>query len=356
MEYRMLAGTGVRVSPLCLGAMMFGSWGNTDEAESIRIIHRALDSGINFFDTADVYSRGQSEEIVGRALKGRRDQIVLATKVHGEMGDDPNERGNSRRWIMQECEASLRRLGTDWIDLYQIHRWDETRTMTRHPARWVTSSEREVGIAAHLSTGQDRRGSGGGKTRTRTLRLRAAAVLDRPWRRDRVLPVLPASVQSRGARWPGWLTRSLAAGRQAPEAHGLIAFRNARPHAARELARSEPPALAQLADDAGVSLFRWRSRSCSTTGGDVSVGGRGPWSSSKANWRRRCATGRCLLGGSTQSFPGTDFSFADAGWTPASSQTRPDAGAEHRLQCEQIVDRLALANVRALPKSDEHHC
>ena len=125
MEYRTLARTGVRVSPLCLGAMMFGSWGNTDEDESIRIIHRALDSGINFIDTADVYSRGESEEIVGRALKGRRDQIVLATKVHGEMGDDPNERGNSRRWIIKECEASLRRLGTDWIDLYQIHRWDE---------------------------------------------------------------------------------------------------------------------------------------------------------------------------------------------------------------------------------------
>ena len=112
MEYRTLARTGVTVSPLCLGAMMFGSWGNTDEAESIRIIHRALDSGINFVDTADVYSRGESEEIVGKALKGRRDQIVLATKVHGEMGDGPNERGNSRRWIIQECEASLRRLGS----------------------------------------------------------------------------------------------------------------------------------------------------------------------------------------------------------------------------------------------------
>jgi aryl-alcohol dehydrogenase-like predicted oxidoreductase len=104
--------------------MMFGAWGNTDHDESIRIIHRALDAGVNFVDTADVYARGESEEIVGKALVGRRDQVVLATKVHGAMGDGPNEQGNSRRWILRECDASLRRLRTDWIDLYQIHRWD----------------------------------------------------------------------------------------------------------------------------------------------------------------------------------------------------------------------------------------
>jgi aryl-alcohol dehydrogenase-like predicted oxidoreductase len=103
--------------------MMFGAWGNTDHDDSARIIHRALDAGINFVDTADVYSRGESEEIVGKALgDGRRDDVVLATKVHGTMGDDPNQRGNSRRWIVREVENSLRRLGTDWIDLYQIHR------------------------------------------------------------------------------------------------------------------------------------------------------------------------------------------------------------------------------------------
>ncbi len=123
MEHRTLGRTGVQVSPLCLGAMMFGGWGNGDHAESTRIIHRALDAGINFIDTADVYSRGESEQIVGKALAGgRRDAVVLATKVHGEMGDDPNERGNSRRWIIREVENSLRRLQTDWIDLYQIHR------------------------------------------------------------------------------------------------------------------------------------------------------------------------------------------------------------------------------------------
>jgi aryl-alcohol dehydrogenase-like predicted oxidoreductase len=125
MENRQLGRTGVSVSPLCLGAMMFGAWGNPDHDESIRIVHTALDAGINFIDTADVYARGESEEIVGKALKGRRDSVVLATKVHGQMHDtDPNMRGNSRRWIVQEVENSLRRLQTDWIDLYQIHRWD----------------------------------------------------------------------------------------------------------------------------------------------------------------------------------------------------------------------------------------
>jgi aryl-alcohol dehydrogenase-like predicted oxidoreductase len=127
MEMRVLGRTGVRVSPLCLGTMMFGAWGNPDHDESIRTIHRALDAGINFVDTADVYSRGESEEIVGKALAGgRRDNVVLATKVHGTMGEDPNEQGNSRRWITREVEASLRRLGTEWIDLYQIHRPDSS--------------------------------------------------------------------------------------------------------------------------------------------------------------------------------------------------------------------------------------
>jgi aryl-alcohol dehydrogenase-like predicted oxidoreductase len=127
MEMRVLGSTGVRVSPLCLGAMMFGSWGNTDHDESVQIIHRALDAGINFIDTADVYSGGESEEIVGKALAaGRRDSVVLATKAHARMGDDVNAQGNSRRWLIRECENSLRRLGTDYIDLYQIHRPDPT--------------------------------------------------------------------------------------------------------------------------------------------------------------------------------------------------------------------------------------
>ena len=125
MDQRTLGRTGVHVSPLCLGTMMFGAWGDRDHDAGIRVIHRALDAGINFIDTADVYSRGESEEIVGKALAGgRRDNVVLATKFHGTMGDDPNECGNSRRWIFRAVEASLTRLQTDWIDLYQVHRWD----------------------------------------------------------------------------------------------------------------------------------------------------------------------------------------------------------------------------------------
>lgn len=123
MEYRNLGRTGVKVSPLCLGCMLFG--GRTEDADAIRIIDRALDAGINFIDTANVYNRGRSEEVVGKALKqnGKRDRVVLATKVHGRMADDdPNAWGNSRRHIIEQCEASLRRLQTDYIDLYQIHR------------------------------------------------------------------------------------------------------------------------------------------------------------------------------------------------------------------------------------------
>jgi aryl-alcohol dehydrogenase-like predicted oxidoreductase len=122
MQYRSLGRTGIKVSPYCLGAMMFGGIGNPDHDDCIRIIHKALDFGINFIDTADRYSAGGSEEIVGKALKGRRDRIVLATKVFGPMGDDPNQQGTSRRWIMQAVDNSLRRLQTDYIDLYQIHR------------------------------------------------------------------------------------------------------------------------------------------------------------------------------------------------------------------------------------------
>jgi aryl-alcohol dehydrogenase-like predicted oxidoreductase len=129
VELRTLGGTGIRVSVHCLGAMMFGKAGNRDEAECVGMVHRALDAGINFIDTADRYSLGQSEEIVGRALAGRRDEVVLATKFHGPMpggsrDDDPNRQGASRRWIVQAVEDSLRRLQTDYIDVYQQHRPD----------------------------------------------------------------------------------------------------------------------------------------------------------------------------------------------------------------------------------------
>jgi aryl-alcohol dehydrogenase-like predicted oxidoreductase len=129
MEKRPLGKTGMQVSPFCLGAMMFGEMGNPDHADCVRIVHRAIDAGINFVDTADVYSRGESETIVGKALKGRRDDVILASKFFGPMDDDPNHRGGSRRWIVSEVESSLRRLGTDYIDLYQIHRYDENTDM-----------------------------------------------------------------------------------------------------------------------------------------------------------------------------------------------------------------------------------
>ncbi|MEV6651719.1 aldo/keto reductase [Streptomyces sp. NPDC051219] len=124
MKRRILGGTGISVSEYALGAMMFGAWGNPDQRESVRMIHRALDAGVNFLDTADIYSKGESEEIVGKALRRRRDDVVLATKGHTAMGEDPNCSGNSRRWLTRAVEDSLRRLGTDHIDLYQVHRPD----------------------------------------------------------------------------------------------------------------------------------------------------------------------------------------------------------------------------------------
>jgi aryl-alcohol dehydrogenase-like predicted oxidoreductase len=120
MEYRLFGRTGVKVSPLCLGAMNFGN--ATDEATSIEIIHAAMDGGINFIDTANVYNKGVSEVIVGKALRGRRDQVFLATKAHGRTGDGPNDEGNSRYHLIKACEDSLRRLDSDHIDLYQMHR------------------------------------------------------------------------------------------------------------------------------------------------------------------------------------------------------------------------------------------
>lgn len=124
MQRRILGGTGISVSEYALGAMMLGAWGNTDHDDCVRIVHRALDAGINFVDTADVYAAGESEEIVGKALKGRREDVVLATKFFNSMGPDANHGGNSRRWIVRAVEDSLRRLGTDYLDLYQVHRPD----------------------------------------------------------------------------------------------------------------------------------------------------------------------------------------------------------------------------------------
>ena len=159
MDYRSLGRTGMQVSPLCLGAMMFGAWGEPDHNVSIKIIHRALEAGLNFIDTADVYSLGESEEIVGKALAGgRRDDVIVATKFHGPMdvgagqqGGDPNKRGNSRRWIIREVENSLRRLQTDWIDLYKVHR-PEPGTDIEETLAALTDLQRQGKIRAFGSS------------------------------------------------------------------------------------------------------------------------------------------------------------------------------------------------------------
>src|SRR6185369_14216338 len=125
MEYRSLGRTGMKVSPICFGVMMFGAPGKTEIDEAMAMTDKAIDAGVNFFDTANTYTRGKSEEFLGEALKrnGKRGRIVLATKVHGQMDEtDPNMWGNTRRNIIQQCDASLKRLQTEWIDLYQIHR------------------------------------------------------------------------------------------------------------------------------------------------------------------------------------------------------------------------------------------
>ena len=198
MEQHILGRTGVSVSKLCLGTMMFGAWGNPDHDDSIRIIHAALDAGINFVDTADVYARGESEEIVGKALAGgRRDDIVLATKFHGAMGDDPNQQGSSRRWIIREVEDSLRRLGTDWIDLYQVHR-PRTDTDIEETLGALSDLVRQGKvryIGSSTFPGQpDRRGAvGRARPASRALRHRATGLLDpRPCDRGRH-PARPAT-------------------------------------------------------------------------------------------------------------------------------------------------------------------
>jgi aryl-alcohol dehydrogenase-like predicted oxidoreductase len=268
MEQRILGRTGVSVSKLCLGAMMFGEWGTKDHDESIRIIHRALDAGINFVDTADVYSVGESEEIVGKALaNGRRDDVVLASKAHGSMGEDPNERGNSRRWIIREVENSLRRLNTDWIDLYQIHRYDP----------WVDLDE-TLGVLTDLVHQ--------GKVRyIGHSTFPVSAIVEAQWAaRDRgrerfVTEQPPYSILARGIEkdvlptcrrygmgvisWSplqgGWLTGRYRKGAeqegpQSPARQKLAArYDTSLPENQRKLDAAEQ--LAQLAEEAGISLI-----------------------------------------------------------------------------------------------------
>jgi aryl-alcohol dehydrogenase-like predicted oxidoreductase len=266
MEYRVLGRTGVKVSPLCLGAMMFGGWGNPDHDDSVRIIHRALDAGINFIDTADVYSRGESEEIVGKALAdGRRDDVVLATKVHGDMAESPNDRGNSRRWIIREVENSLRRLKTDWIDLYQIHR-PEADTDIEETLSALTDLVR-AGKVRYIGSST----------------FPASQIVEAQWvSRDRRLERFateqpPYSMLARGIEsdvlpsclrhgigvipWSplagGWLSGSYRKGAQAPQSRRSerIPQRFDLTLAANQRKLDAADALAELAEEAGISLI-----------------------------------------------------------------------------------------------------
>jgi len=268
MELRTLGRTGVHVSPLCLGTMMFGAWGEPDHDASIRVIHRALDAGINFIDTADVYARGESEEIVGKALAGgRRDDVVLATKFHGTMGDDANQAGNSRRWIFREIEASLKRLKTEWIDLYQVHRWDH----------WTDHDETLSALTDLVSQGKVR--SIGSST------YPAAQIVKAQWvARDRGLQRFvceqpPYSILARGIEadvlptcqelgmgvipWSplggGWLSGRWRKGADEPAATSrrseMLPQRYDLSIPANQAKLEAAEALAQLADEAGISLI-----------------------------------------------------------------------------------------------------
>jgi aryl-alcohol dehydrogenase-like predicted oxidoreductase len=264
MQFRPLGRTGVQVSPLCLGAMMFGPWGNGDHADSTRIIHRALDAGINFIDTADVYSNGVSEEIVGEALQGRRDDVVLATKFFMPMGEDPNRRGGSRRWIIQAVEGSLRRLGTDWIDLYQVHRPDPgtdidetlgalTDLVQQGKVRYIGSSSYSAGeIVEAQWAARDRR-----RERFRTEQPPYSLLV-----RGIELDVLPTAARhgmgilTYSPLAGGWLSGRWDADATptSPARRRLAArFDMSRPENQRKLEATQ--ALAEVAGDAGVSLL-----------------------------------------------------------------------------------------------------
>jgi aryl-alcohol dehydrogenase-like predicted oxidoreductase len=246
--------------------MMFGAWGNPDHDESVAIIHRALDAGINFIDTADVYARGESEEIVGKALAGgKRDNVILATKVHGTMGDDPNQFGNSRRWIVAEVEHSLRRLRTDWIDLYQIHRpeldtdIDETLgaltdLVRAGKVRYIGSSTFPPSAIVEAQWAAERRG------RERFVTEQPPySILVRGVEAD-VLPtcqrygmgVIPWSPLA-----GGWLTGRYRKGQDLPTSHRAerIPQRYDMSLPGNQAKLEAADALAQLADEAGLTLI-----------------------------------------------------------------------------------------------------
>jgi len=262
----------MQVSPLCLGAMMFGAWGEPDHDVSIKIINSALDAGINFIDTADVYSQGESEEIVGKALAGgRRDDVILATKVHAQMGvqsgeqGDPNKRGNSRRWIIREVENSLRRLQTDWIDLYQIHRPDPA-TDVEETLGALTDLQRQGKIRVFGSSTYpaheiveaqwvaERRGLGRFMTEQPpySILVRGIEADVLPTAEKYGMGVIPWSPLA-----GGWLTGRYRKGQDVPESHRAQRIPGrydlSKPGNRAKLDAAEE--LALLAQDAGLSLI-----------------------------------------------------------------------------------------------------
>jgi aryl-alcohol dehydrogenase-like predicted oxidoreductase len=329
VEYRTLGRTGVKVSPLCLGAMMFGEWGNPDHEASIRIVHRALDAGVNFVDTADVYSSGESEEIVAKALKGRRDQVVLATKAHFPMGEGPNEGGNSRRWIIQECEASLRRLGTDWIDLYQIHRWDPetdhdetlgalTDLIRAGKVHYIGSSTYPASeIVAAQWVAQSR-----GRERF-VCEQPPYSLLVRGIEAE-VLPVCEKhgmGVISWGPLGGGWLTGAWRKDKEAPASTRAERLPQrydlSLPANQRKLEAAD--ALAQLAEEAGISLIHM-AIAFVINHPAVTAAIIGPRTGEQLESQLGAADVRldaALLDRIDEIVPpGTNFSYADAGFTP----------------------------------------
>lgn len=260
MKYRPLGRTGIKVSPYCLGAMMFGKMANGDHDECVRMVHRALDAGINFVDTADAYCRGESEEIVGKALKGRRDSVVLATKAFQPMSDDPNDRGGSRRWLTRAVENSLRRLQTDYIDVYQLHRpvpdTDIEETLSVLTDLMREGKVRAIGAstfpAADIVEAQwvaERRGLARFRTEQPPY-----SILNRSIERD----VLPAcqrfgmGVMSWSPLAKGMLTGKYRQGEQTPDTFRAKFFPNAM---SDEASLDKIEQLIPLAESAGISLI-----------------------------------------------------------------------------------------------------
>lgn len=245
--------------------MMFGTWGNPDHDDSIRIIHSALDSGINFIDTADVYSAGESEIIVGKALEGpRREDVILATKANASMGEDPNMRGNSRRWLVREVENSLRRLKTDWIDLYQIHRPDPA-TEHEETLSALTDLVRAGKIRAFGSSTYQAHQMVDAQWIARSRGLGRFVTEQPPYSmlmRGIERDVLPVAQQFKMGVVPwsplagGWLTGSFRLGQDPPSTFRSrrtpVGFDLSRPENQLKLQRAD--ALAVLAEKNGMSL------------------------------------------------------------------------------------------------------